>query len=265
MCDPLTLGALAIGAAGTAANSIGQASAQKKQESEYNRWAQNQKKIRTQETARQEELRGKAEVAREQGVADISAENQTALQQAEAARLAAEMTGGGQQPAANPMAPASVADERLTGSSGGGEVFQTDLAKKLSDAAASAKQRIGALATVNSYGGSFGGLGTVNPINQQQAGSGIDLANEMRRGSLGAYGAERNVDPKQITYSNPVADVASQFLGVGLQGAGSLAAGGAGAGLGGGALGSGLGSWLSSAVKPKPKLPTSGMAFGFGS
>ena len=61
MCDPLTLGALAIGAAGTAANSIGQAKAQKKQEAEYNQWAQNQKKIRAQENVRQEELRGKAE------------------------------------------------------------------------------------------------------------------------------------------------------------------------------------------------------------
>ena len=47
MCDPLTLGSLAIGAAGTAANSIGQARAARKQEDEYNKWADYQKTIRT--------------------------------------------------------------------------------------------------------------------------------------------------------------------------------------------------------------------------
>jgi hypothetical protein len=235
MCDPLTLGALAIGAAGTAANSIGQAKAMKKQEKEYNAWASYQKQIRGQENVRQEDLRKQAETSRQQGVQAISAEQQQAAQAAEQERLAALMTGEGDlQPTPNPTVPLSVADPTLSGSSGGGEVFQSDLAKKLSDAAASAKQRIGALATVNSYGGSYGGLGTVNPLAQQESGSGIDLANEMRRGSLSAYGTERNVDPKQISYSNPIADIASQFLGVGLQGIGGAMAGGGG--LGGGSL-----------------------------
>jgi hypothetical protein len=247
MCDPLTIGALAIGAAGTAANSIGQAKAMKKQESEYNSWAAYQNKIRGQENIRQEDLRKQAETARQQGVQDISAENQQKEQTDEQARLAKLMSGEGDlQPAPNPTVPLSAADPKLSGSSGGGEVFQSDLARKLSDAAASAKQRIGALATVNSYGGSWGGLGTVNPLNQQAAGSGIDAPNEMRRGSLAAYGTERSVDPKQISYSNPIADIASGFLGVGLQGVGGALAGGGG--LGGGSLS--LGKTIGSAFKP---------------
>ncbi len=232
MCDPLTLGTLAIGAAGTAANAVGQASAAKKQEAAYNAWAENQKQIRAAENVRQEDLRKKAETSQQQGVADISAANQKAAQDAEAQRLVDLYSGkGSATPAADPSLPTSVADPKLSGMDTGGEVFQTDLAKKLSDAAASAKQRIGALATINSYGGSWGGLGTVNPINQATAGSGIDAANESRRGSLAAYGVERAVDPIQVTYSNPVADIASSFLGVGMSGLGKAAANGAGTGL----------------------------------
>jgi hypothetical protein len=247
MCDPLTIGALAIGAAGTAANSIGQAKAMKKQESEYNQWAQYQKNIRAQENVRQEGLRGEAEAARQKGVQDISAESQAAAQTEEQARLQSLLAGeGAVTPTPTATIPTSVADSALlSGSGGGGEVFQTDLAKKLSDAASSAKQRIGALATVGSYGGTWGGLGTRNPLEQREAESGIGMANEKRRGSLSAYGTERNVDPAQISYSNPIADVASQFLGVGMSGLGGAMAGGGG--LGGGSLGKIFGG----AFKPK--------------
>jgi len=250
MCDPLTLGALAVGAAGTAANSIGQASAAKKQESEYNRWAQTQKQNRAAENVRQESLRGQAEASRQQGVADISAENQSKVQQEEAARQASllnEETG----PLSTTAPPQAVADAALSGQQYGGEVFKTDLARGLADAAASAKARIGALGAVQSFGGGSGGLGTVNPIAQARAGSGIDAANEMRRGSLGAYSTEQAVDPTEMSYSNPIADVASSFLGVGLQGAGSMAAGGPG--LGGGA-GSGWGAKLIGGLKAKPTV-----------
>jgi hypothetical protein len=254
MCDPLTLGALAVGAAGTAANTIGQASAQKKQESEYNRWAETQKKNRAAENVRQEGLRGQAETARQQGLADISAENQSKLQQDEAARQAAmlnEETG----PTSTTAPPQAIADAALSGSEYGGDVFKTDLTRGLADAAASAKARIGALGAVQSFGGGFGGLGTVNPINQAKAGGGIDAANEMRKGSLGAYATEQAVDPTEMTYSNPIADVASSFLGAGMGGLGSMAAGGAGLGAG---MGAGTGTGISSIFKNTfKKLPSS--------
>ena len=246
MCDPLTLGSLAIGVAGTAASSIGQMSAQKKQESEYNRWVQQQKKNRELENQRQESLRQQAEAARQQGVNDISADNQKKLQSAEEERLATELAGEGDvQATPDPAAPTSVADPMLSGSQGGGEVFQSDLASALSDAAASAKQRIGALATVNAYNDSESGLATVNPINQARAGAGIDAANNARRGSLAAYQTEQAVEPVQVSYSNPIADIASSFLGVGLQGLGGAAAGGSSVGqMMAGALGKGVTSTL---------------------
>jgi hypothetical protein len=239
MCDPLTIASLAIGAAGTAANTIGRAGAQKKQEAEFNNWKAYQDKARAAEKQRQDQFQQEATAAQQKGLQDISADNQKKVQSEEEARLAGLYTGGGDvQASADPAVPTSTADAALTGQRGGGEVFQTDMARRLSDATASAKQRLGALAKINSFGGSFGGLGTVNPINQAAAGSGIDFANEYRRGSMGAYSTEKNVQPVQISYSNPIADIAQSFLGAGMAGVGNLAGAGK------------LGTMFGSAIKP---------------
>jgi len=230
MCDPLTLGSLAIGAAGTAANSIGQAKAQRKQEEEYNAWAAMQKQNRLQENVRQQGLREQATAAQQKGVEDVSLANQAALQDAEQKRLEAVLAG--EDAAAVPGANTPVDPGAPVATPYGGDVYESDFAKQLSDAMASAKKRIGALATVQSYGDSRFGLGTQNPLNQMEAGAGIDKANEMRRGSLAAYETEQAVDPTQITYSNPIADIASSFLDVGMQSAGQSLAGGGGGSLG---------------------------------
>jgi hypothetical protein len=229
MCDPLTLGSLAIGAAGTAANSIGQAKAQKKQESEYNAWAEMQRKNRANENARQASLRDSAIASQQKGVADLSAESQKAAQDVEATRLESALAGETPD-TAGANAAAATADAAITGGEYGGDVYQEDFAKQLSDAMASAKDRTKALATMQSFGDSFGGLGVRNPIALGQSGAGIDEANFKRAGSQSAYGIEQAVDPTQISYSNPIADIASSFLGVGMQGLGA-AAGGAGGGV----------------------------------
>ena len=94
------------------------------------------------------------------------------------------------------MGPQATADTAMfSGQQGGDVVAKTDLAKKISEASAGAQQRIKSLAKVSSYGESFGGLGTTNPLLQQEAGTGIDMANEMRRGSLGAFGVEKAKSP----------------------------------------------------------------------
>jgi hypothetical protein len=223
--------------------------AAKKQEDAYASWAEQQKQNRAAENVRQEESRKQATAAQEKGVADISAEAQIKTQADEEARLAAlyNEQGTAAKDGAAAVAPVAAADTALSGQQSGGEVFQADLARSLSDAAASAKQRIGALAGINASGGSYGGLQTVNPIKQQAAGSGIDLANEKRRGSLAAYEVEQAVDPEQISYSNPIADVASSFLGVGANLAGAKLAGGSG--------GFDISSIFKGKVKPKIGLP----------
>lgn len=238
MCDPvsLTIASTAIGAAGSLANYAGAMSAQKKQEKEYNAWTQYQNKVRAEENVRQEQLRGKAEESRQKGVEDISAESQKERQAAEEARLGEYLAD--QDPAQEGEPVISTADASLSGQASADPQFQTDLAKKINEASTDAKKRMEALAGVQSFGGSFGGLGTTNPLLLQEAGSGIDAANEMRRGSLAAFGTEQNVDPMQFTYTpSPVADVFASMFSIGAQGLGGSLAGGAGGGLGKGVAG----------------------------
>jgi hypothetical protein len=243
MCDPLTLGSLAIGAAGTAANTIGKARAEAEQKRRFEGWQKYQEKQREEERVRQEAMHKTAQEAQQKGLEEVSAASQVGAQAAEAKRLEGTYTGAAGAEDNQAITPTSLADTGIaTGETTGGNIAASDLARRIADAGASAKERIRAMANVNAYGGSYGGLGTTMPIAQGRAGSAIDVANNLRRGSLQAYGVERNVEPVQVSYSNPLADIASQFLGVGMSGVGNAAAGGAGAG--------GIGKIFSGALKP---------------
>ena len=73
------------------------------------------------------------------------------------------------------------------------------LTTQVNQATAQARERIQALATANSYGGSFGGLGTTVPITFAQGGNDINLANSIRQGNLKTYGVQQQVQPIQYT------------------------------------------------------------------
>lgn len=230
MCDPvsLTLASTAIGAVGSVASSVGQAKAQKKQQQEVNAWQRTQTQNRIAEQGRQEELRQQADIERVQGLEQMSGEAQAKRQSEEEARLTDYLQGQGEAANVSGTTPVAEADRAmLSGQAGGEPAFKEDLAKKINESSKDARQRIAALARVSSYGESFGGLGTTNPLIQQAASSAIDRQNEFRRGSLGAYNVERAVDPVQVTYQpSPLADVFSTALQVGTSGLGSMSAGG---------------------------------------
>jgi hypothetical protein len=240
MCDPLTLSlaSTAIGAVGTIGAGRAQAQAQQKQADNVRRWQQEQKRFRNQERQRQDEYRTQADAAREEGVEAISADEQKRRQSEEEARLSSYLTGQDQSAVQESgAAPVSVADKTLTRPGTGEDTFQNDIAKKINEATVGARQRMQALARVQSFGNSWGGLGTENPLLQQKAGSGIDKFNEFRRGSMGAFGAEQAIDPVQVTYQpSPLAGLFSTALSFGTQGLGkAFAGGGAAGGLGAGA------------------------------
>lgn len=215
--------------------------AQKKQERNVLQWQQEQNRARIAEQARQEDLRKQADAAREQGLQQIGADAQQKRQSEEEARLAAYLKGDeGKSQEMTPQAdiPTSVADPRLAGQQDTGDPgdknFQGDLARKINEATQGAKQRLGALARVSSYGESFGGLGTTNPLIQQETGQNIDKFNEFRRGSMAAYGLEKAIDPVQVTYQpSPLGDIlgAAASLGSNYLG-GKMAQGGLGIGAG---------------------------------
>jgi hypothetical protein len=71
---------------------------------------------------------------------------------------------------------------------------------QINQATAQARQRIAALATASSYGGSFGGLGTTVPIALAQGGNAINLQNAIRQGDLKTYGVQQQVQPVNYTF-----------------------------------------------------------------
>jgi hypothetical protein len=230
MCSPslmaiASVASTVVGTAGSLANAASQRSAQKKQQEEVSAWQQQQKKNRDAEQVRQEDLRQEADKARVAGVEQLSADAQTKRQADEEARLTQYLAGNSEASVATPegSAPTAEADKAmLSGQQGGDPLVQTDLAKKISEAAGGAMQRIGALAKVSSFGESFGGLGTENQRIQSEAGQGIDMFNEFRRGNLGSLALKQAVEPVQVQWSpSPLADIFSTALSVGAQGLGN--------------------------------------------
>lgn len=237
MCDPvsLSIASTVAGVAGTAVSSIGAMNAQKKQERNVLQWQREQTQARQQEQARQEQLRQQADTARTAGLEKMTGEAQQKRQSDEEARLAAYLQGGEGSQQATPetgsTAPISIADTAMTGEVADPQDknLQVDLAKKINDATKNANQRLGALARVSSYGSSFGGLGTENPMIQQETGGNIDMFNEFRRGSMAAYGLKKAIDPVQVTYTpSPLADIFKTVGSIGAYGMGSQAGGGFG-------------------------------------
>ena len=230
MCDPtvLAIGSTVAGLAGTAVSSIQQSQAADEQKKAYDEWAAQQHANRVAAAAKDEQDRKQADAARTQGLQDVSAQSQTADQSAEQARLNAYLNG--QSPASTESSPSpvtAVSDARLSGSDMGDKIFQDDLSSKLDQAHADSRKRIAALATVGSYGGSFGGLDNTVSKAFSDAGQGIDRANDFRKGDMAVYNTQQSVNPLQYTYSpGPLPAASSAALQFGTQGLGKMLAGG---------------------------------------
>lgn len=218
MCDPLSLVLGGLSAAASIASNSVQANAVKKQENLNNQWMAMQQQQRRQEEARQEQLRGQAEAARTATVQDMTAENQGTAQQAEEARLK-EKLGGNDPAATDPNAAVASQTEGnaalLEGKALGGQEFNADMGARISKATADARSRIRALAAVQSFGGTKGGLQTRNALELNEGEQGINLANNMRQGSLSAFQAVQNIEPVKLNpVSNPWGGIASALGGM---------------------------------------------------
>jgi len=230
MCDPtvIAIGSTVAGLAGKAVDYFGEQSAAADQKKAYDEWAAQQSANRRKAAALDEQNRQQADVARAQGLQDVSAESQKTAQSAEQDRLTSYLQGS-QEAAASNMSdatPTAISDTRLSGQQGGDATFQSDLSSKLGQANVDAKKRVAALAAVGSYGGSFGGLD--NTVSQafQKSGQGIDLANDFRRGNMAVYGTEQAVNPLTYTYTkSPISGIADEALKFGTQGLGKMLAG----------------------------------------
>lgn len=230
-----------MGLAGTAASMgggimdmQGRKKAHQQQVDNVNKWYMNQALLRAQEMNRQELLREQADKARNIALDQVSSTGQMAQQAGEEGRLNnvyALGTSSTYAPATAGSVQAGSQPGILTGQSGGGDQFRTDLARRLNNRTQDAKNRIQALATMGSYGDSKGGLGTVNPLAFQQSGWDINAANNFRQGSLQAYGVERKIQPEQVQYNGSPGAMALQSIGglmsgMGKGGGGDMSGGG---------------------------------------
>lgn len=235
MCDPL-VGGLIAGAASLVAGGM-QASeladVQSKQQQANNDWVAYQTRIHQQQVMADEAARQKADEARQQTLQQVSPQNQVQQQQTEQQRLNALYTDpSGKGQGATSTDPNAFL---LTGEQSGPQGVKDNLTMQVNQATAQARNRIAALATANSYGGSFGGLGTTVPIEFQQGSNAINLQNDIRQGNLKTYGVQQQVQPIQYAIgpgTDMLGGIAKGLAGIG----GALVGGQAGGGWGGGAI-----------------------------
>ena len=271
MCDPGSLISAGVGAGTRLADGFGkQAAAQKQQEANKNH-AMMQLMLMQQHLQNQNRMRGQSQGAWSAGLDDMGAASQIARQSQEEARLGAYLNGDTQPVFGSPQAssmgvrwweeqpvnnknglpsysnapppnttvvapPANSGegfsfDPGIAGSAQGGDVFQSDLARKLNTAAREARGQINSLARLSSYGGSYGGLGTVNPMILGNSANAIDMWNNFRRGDLRVYDVERQIPAAQYQYKSSPLMALGGLLGAGAKGLGSAAAGFPGGGI----------------------------------
>ena len=203
MCDPLTA-ITAVGALASAGGALyegqqaaaGLADTQNKQNQANAAWVAYQNKIHQDQVAAEDLQRQKATGVQQDTLGKVSAPAQEAAQSAEAERLNTLYTkpGSGAGGSQDPSNPSNLL---LSGENTGNQNFMDSLTTQVNQATAQARGRIQALATANSYGGSFGGLGTTVPITFAQGGNDINLANSIRQGNLKTYGVQQQVQPIQ--------------------------------------------------------------------
>jgi hypothetical protein len=196
MCDPMSIIGIGLSIGMAAMQYSAQQDMASKQQAANDAWVSYQRRESNAENMRQENLRQKAEAAREGSLSELTPEKQTAAQENEQSRLEKVLTP---EDLANLAAgkTESVNDKLLSGQQHMAADVKGNIANSLAKAAQEARSRISALAAVQSYGGSQYGL--TNRANSifNASGQDIRLAGDERQGSLAAYGVAKQVQPLQ--------------------------------------------------------------------
>ena len=229
MCDPISIIGLGLSVGMAVMQYENQQDMVDKQNAANDAWLAYQQRQSKDYLARDEQLRTNAEAARESSVDELSAGKQQQAQTNEQQRLQTDMTPD-KLKAMSEGDKATLNDQLLSGSQDTSDQVKGNIQRQLVAAAQEARQRINALAAVQSYGGSQFGL--TNRANQifDASGQDIRMAGDQRQGQLAAYNVAKGVEP--IKY---------------VQGGGGSAFGGI-AQAGAKAAGSGLGNMMASSM-----------------
>ena len=207
LCDPITLGiASAVGSVASAGAGLyegqqaaaGYADLQNKQNQANDQWVAYQNQIHQQQVQAEDLARQKATGVQQATLQKVSPQAQEAQQGAEAERLNTAYNATGQPGTATDSS--NPQNLLLSGeNSPSNQTFMNSLTSQVkSKPTAQARSRIQALATANSYGDSFGGLGTTTPIAFAQGGNDINLQNAIRQGNLKTYGVQQQGAAAQL-------------------------------------------------------------------
>lgn len=218
MCDPMSAIA-AIGSIGSALYSYSvQQDVMSKQSQANADWVSYQRQKGEQEWARQEQERQKADAARTDTLNKLAPDEQKKAQGTEQQRVQTDITPTDLLD----QHPELLQDKLLSGQKGASPIIQQDIADKITQASRDARARIANLATIQSYGGSQFGLQNRAQDLFNQSTADINLAGNIRRGSLGAYNVEKGVEPLHYQANNALGGVASSLASIAGKGIGQM-------------------------------------------
>lgn len=197
MCDPISIIGLGLSIGMAVANYSAQQEMASQQQAANDSWVAYQRRQSQQYMARDEELRKNAEAARSSALTELTPKKQQEAQANEQARLTSALTP--EEVSAMAAGDKSAIDAKLlSGQQGTAAPVAASMHQQIQQAAQEARQRIAALAAVQSYGGSQYGLTNRANTIFNTSGQDIRLASDERQGALAAFNVAKAVEPIKI-------------------------------------------------------------------
>jgi hypothetical protein len=182
-------------------------------------WASYQRQQAQEQNARDAVNRQKADAARINATNQVTADQQKTAQQTEQDRLTQTITPTDLQQPPPGQTPDLVGDKLLSGQKGAAPEVQQSITDQITNASQQARQRIAALATIQSYGGSQFGLQNRAQTIFNNSGQDIREFGDFRQGDLAAYSAAKAVPVRQFAATPSAASgIASSLAGIAAKG-----------------------------------------------
>jgi hypothetical protein len=221
MCDPISIIGMGLSIGMAVANYSAQQEMVSQQNAANDAWVAYQRRQSQDYLARDEELRKNAEAARESSLAELTPQKQQQAQVNEQARLVNTLTPEETKAMAEGN-KATLNDKLLSGQQNTAAPVAASIQQQIQQAAQEARQRIAALAAVQSYGGSQFGLTNRANVIFNASGQDIRAASDERQGLQAAYNVAKAVEPIKIVQGGGgsalggIANAGAQIAGRGL-------------------------------------------------
>jgi len=200
MCDPIGMIGMAFSIGSSIMNMQAQQDLYNKQQAANDAWLAYQRRKAAEESARQERMHQIADVARNQTLDKMTGPEQKKAQTEEQQRVVGEIATMTGVPSEEQLAGDKALQFGLPGAfQNVSPEAKAGYYQAMTQASREARQRIANLATVASFTSSENNLANRAGNLFTQSGNVIKMQGDMRQGSLGAYAAEKQVEPIKYT------------------------------------------------------------------